>query len=528
MPEEKKSFVSPYLRASYPIIYVNTSECARAQESIIQEATESSKKKVYMFYSWDCEAGTVQFLQGKTGSFEKKPIAKFENMDPLDPLTPLRFLKAKNDPQIMFLHNYHKWINGIDVQQFLLNNLDMLKSNGKCVIVLSPVNLIPKEIEKYVVCLDFGLPGPEEIRETVDMQIKGLSTKADTLASIKKNVEDNWEQILNASKGLSKFELENSVAMSLIEKRIVCPTLIGGMKRQLVKKSETLEFVNFKEQFADIGGLDRLKKFAMMIVKSPIAKGILMAGVPGCGKTMIAKALGNEAHLPVISMDFGRMFGKYVGESEGKMRDALMIIDAVSPCIVIIDEIEKGLGGVNSQSSADGGTTQRVFGTFLSWLQDKEGGSSYFFATANNLKQLPPEFLRAERWDAMFFVDLPNKAERKTILDLYLKKFGVDPSNCPELKGWSGAEIKSLCRTARILKDAGEKVCDLGAASEFVIPLSSTKAKDIADIRIAAREAKMVLASTITEEDESASAEAENKGKRMLDVDENGVKSVGF
>jgi hypothetical protein len=527
MAEEKKSFVSPYLRASYPIIYVNTSECARAQDSIIQEAIESSKKKSYQFYSWDCEAGTVQFLQNKTGSFEKKPIAKIGGMDPLDPLTPLRFLKDKNDPQIMFLHNYHKWINGIDVQQFLLNNLDMLKSNGKCVVILSPVNLIPKEIEKYVVCLDFGLPGPEEIRETVDMQIKGLSTKAETLTSIKKNVEDNWEQILNASKGLSKFELENSVAMSLIEKRIVCPTLIGGMKRQLVKKSETLEFINFKERFSDIGGLDRLKKFALKIVKSHLAKGILMTGVPGCGKSMIAKALGNEANLPVISMDFGRMFGKLVGESEGKMRDALAIIDAVSPAVILIDEIEKGLGGIKSSNMSDGGTGSRVFGTFLNWLQDKKTGSSYCFATSNKIDAIPPEFLRAGRWDAIFFVDLPNSAERKTILEMYIKKFGINPNNVPDLKGWSGAEIEQVCRIARIFQDAGDENCDLGAASEFVIPLSRTRGDEITKIRDWAKN-NANPASTRTEDDEKATAESESKGKRMLDVDENGVRSVGF
>ena len=527
MSEEKKSFVSPYLRASYPVIYVNTSECERAMSSIIQEAIESSKKKSYQFYSWDCDSGINQFLQNKSGAFEKKAVPKTGAFDPLDPLAPLKFLKDKVDSKIMFLHNYHKWITSIDVMQWMLNNLDFLKSNGICIIVLSPVNTVPKEIEKYVVCLDFGLPGPEEIRETVDMQIRGLSTKAETLASIKKNVEDNWESILNASKGLSKFELESSIAMSLIERRIVCPTLIGGMKRQLVKKSETLEFVNFSEKFEDIGGLDRLKKFALMIVKSHLSKGILMTGVPGCGKSMVAKALGNEANLPVISMDFGRMFGKLVGESEGKMRDALAIIDAVSPAVILIDEIEKGLGGIKSSNMSDGGTGSRVFGTFLNWLQDKKTGSSYCFATSNKIDAIPPEFLRAGRWDAIFFVDLPNAAERKVILEMYIKKYKIDPKNVPDLKGWSGAEIESVCRIARIFQDAGEKNCDLGAAAEFVIPLSRTRGDEITKIRDWAK-GNAILASTRTEEDEAATADASNKGKRMLDVSEGGVNSVGF
>lgn len=511
----QEPLIGPYLRASYPILYVNTTECARAQEALIYEAIESSKKKNYQFFSWDCEMGIMQISVSKSGGMEKKSI-KFGNSDQLSPITPLKLIADKNDPQILFLHNFHKWINVIDIQQWLLNHIDMMKSNGKAVVILSPVSAVPKEIEKFVVSIDFPLPSSDEISEIVDLQIRGLSSKQETVNTVKKDVENNWESILNASKGLCRFELENAIAMSLIDKKKVDPILIGGMKRQLVKRSETLEFVDFKETFADIGGLDNLKEFALKIVKSKIAKGILMTGVPGCGKTMIAKALGNEANLPVISLDFGRMFGKFVGESEGKMRDALQIIDRVSPCIVIVDEIEKGLGGVKSSHLSDGGTGARVFGSFLSWLQDKKGGSSYFFATSNDVFKLPPEFMRAGRWDGIFFVDLPNFSERKVILDIYVKKYSVDPSNCPDLKGYSGAEIESLCRTARILKDAGDEKCDLGAAGKFVIPLSRTKASDINEIREWAR------GNAIPASLHEAIEKTTNKSGRMLDTE------VGF
>ena len=195
-------------------------------------------------------------------------------------------------------------------------------------------------------------------------------------------------------------------------------------------------------------------------------------GTPGTGKSHFAKGLGKALGLPTPGLDFGRMFGSLVGESEGRIREALAVVDAFSPCILFIDEIEKGLSGIQSSGSTDGGTGSRVFGTFLTWLNDHKS-RVFVVATCNDVSKMPPEFLRAERWDAIFFVDLPTERERRIILDLYQKQYHVEGEPSHGLQGWSGAEIKSLCRIAAMMK------CTLQEAERYVIPLCHSMADKI-------------------------------------------------
>ena len=479
--EKEEGFALPYLRAGYPCIWVETPEQSRAQDELADEANSSKKKNekdTYEVYSWDIVGGLSQYAGGKKNGIEAGRGAQND-----DPLWPLNFIKQAKNPCLMFLHNYHRFIKSIEILQTVLNIVDDLKSKRKHLIFLSPVIEIPKEIEKYVVVLNFDLPGESKLSDILDLQFKGLKSryeekKPEKLRQVADDLKKNRPLIIKAMLGLTAMEAENAIAHSLVRTGVFDPNCIAKMKSQLVKKSGTLSYSTFKEKFTDIGGLDILKEFSMKLVSDSTgsAKGCLLTGVPGCGKSMLVKALGNEVNLPVICLDFGSMFGSYVGESESRMRSALKIIDAVSPCIVIVDEIEKGLGGVRSSHLTDGGTGSRVFGTFLTWLEDKTS-QSYMFATSNDIFKLPPEFLRAGRWDAIFFVDLPNSIEQETILRLYLDKYEVDRKGCPSLDGWSGAEIETLCRLAKILKT------NCGGAAKYVKPLSESMSTEITKIR---------------------------------------------
>jgi SpoVK/Ycf46/Vps4 family AAA+-type ATPase len=278
--------------------------------------------------------------------------------------------------------------------------------------------------------------------------------------------------LLDAAMGMTAFEAENAFALSLTTHRKFVPSLVFRQKAQLLEKSATLELSSFTERFSDLGGLDNLKAFSRRIAGSELARGILLVGVPGCGKSLFAKALGNELGIPTISMDFGRMFGSKVGESEERIRHAMNVVDAMSPCVLFIDELEKGIGGIASSNQSDGGTGSRVFGTFLTWLNDHKS-RVFVVATTNNISHLPPEFLRAERWDGIFFVDLPTPEEQKEILGMHRKAFNLSEQETPDLTGWSGAEIRSMCRIAAMMDSS------LKEAAKYIVPLSKSMSEQL-------------------------------------------------
>jgi SpoVK/Ycf46/Vps4 family AAA+-type ATPase len=273
----------------------------------------------------------------------------------------------------------------------------------------------------------------------------------------------------------------------------------------MVEKSAALQFSQFTETFATLGGLENLKEWTLNRFKNrrpglPF-RGILLLGVPGTGKSHFAKALGNEVGWPVLSLDMGRVFGSLVGESEAKMREALKVVDAMAPCVLFIDEIEKGLAGVGGTSN-DGGTTQRVGGTFLQWLNDHTS-EVFVIATCNSYEKLPPEYTRMGRWDAIFFVDNPGSGEREQILQIHTDQFQVTPKGkkLPDLDGYSGAEIR------QVAIEAAYNGGDLEAATRFVIPISKSQKQQMDALREWAR-ARTIPASRPPAE--------EIKGKRRV------------
>lgn len=447
-----------HVRAGFPALWVQTQEPSRT----IGEWGGEAVKVGYKAFSWDCQSGVRDTING----FKKEMP---------DPLEAVSFLTTINQKSVIFLQNFHRFLRGdgaIDIIQLIYNLLDQYKASGKTIIILAPCIEIPIELSKVFTALSFDLPTKDDLKKILDYM-------AD---SSKKPLPDGEKQdaILEAGKGLAAFEFENALALSLVAKKSFDPLIVMDQKSQLIKKNASLMLEKFDESLENLGGLENLKSFCRKIVHSPYSRGVLLLGVPGTGKSHFAKGLGKELGLPTPGLDFGRMFGSLVGESEGRIREALNVIDAFSPCLLFIDEIEKGLSGIQSSGQTDGGTGSRVFGTFLTWLNDHKS-RVFVVATCNDVSKMPPEFLRAERWDAIFFVDLPTERERQIILDLYRKQYGVKGEPSHNLQGWSGAEIKSLCRIATMMK------CTLPEAERYVIPLSQSMAEKIQNLREWAR-----------------------------------------
>jgi len=271
---------------------------------------------------------------------------------------------------------------------------------------------------------------------------------------------------------------------------------VAESKTQVIRKSGILEYYHQSESFADVGGLGRLQAWfnqrsaafanTARYAGLPLPKGVMLVGVPGCGKSLCARALAGGWRVPLVRLDVGRIFGGLVGQSEANLRQAIQTAEAVSPCILWIDEVEKGFAGVRGQGG--GGVAARVFGTFLNWLQDKRS-PVFVVATANDLSALPPEFLRQGRFDDIFFVGLPAEAERKTIFQIHLKKRHRQPETfdldvvSKATEGYSGAEIEQAVNTALFMAfDAGRELTqtDLLQAVTDTRPLSRSRAKEIA------------------------------------------------
>lgn len=329
------------------------------------------------------------------------------------------------------------------------------------VFIVSDVLRIPKELENYITIFEIPLPNQTEIVEIIkdfaaDLDIKVDDEVVDDFAlSLKGMSEFQIKQILNLA-------YQNGGTLTLNDKY-----LILREKQQYIKKSGLLELVNFRESIDDIGGLDNLKAWLQkkaVIFKNldaaikfgvDVPKGIMIVGMPGCGKSLTAKATASLFEIPLVRLDVGSLLGKYVGESESNMRRALKLSEAISPCVLWVDEIEKAFAGVGAGGGSSDVTT-RLFGQFLTWMQEKDN-TVFIVATANDISHLPPEFLRKGRFDELFFVDLPNAAERKQIFEIHLKKRRKWNKNIDTIKliretdGFNGADIEA------VVKDTIEK-----------------------------------------------------------------------
>ena len=324
------------------------------------------------------------------------------------------------------------------------------------VFIVSDVTVIPPELENYITVFDVPLPSVNEILALIHEFIADLEI---TVA------EDTINNIALSFKGLNEFQIKQILNLAYQDGGCIDEDdtrLILKEKEQFIKKSGMLEIISFNETIEDIGGLENLKIWLARKAKIfsnldkaikfgvDIPKGIMIVGMPGCGKSLTAKATANLFKIPLVRLDVGRLLGKYVGESEENMRKALQLSEAISPCVLWIDEIEKAFSGVGGDGGGNDVTT-RLFGQFLTWMQEKES-TVFIVATANDISRIPPEFLRKGRFDELFFVDLPNGEERKKILDIHLKKRkkwnkAIDSiALIKETDGYNGADLEAVVK----------------------------------------------------------------------------------
>ena len=351
-----------------------------------------------------------------------------------------------------------------------------LKQKRSTVIFFSTVLNIPKELEKELIILDMPLPKLSDFEKLFSKLAKEFNISSDIDISILKSLL-----------GLTIEEAENALSKAIVQNGKLTEEeieILISQKEQIIKKSGHLEYFHPKNNMNSIGGLDNLKKWLetrykafsqnakKYKLKSP--KGIMLLGIPGTGKSLSAKAVSASWKMPLLRLDFGKVFGGLVGESESNIREAIKISESLSPCILWIDEIEKGLSGLGG--NGDSGTSSRVFGTFLTWIQEKES-EVFVMATANDISMLPPELLRKGRFDEIFFVDLPTKDERIEILKIHLANVEQDAKSlnieklADETKGFSGAELEEAVNEGLF------NVFDVNSSSKPIL-----KTNDLLDI----------------------------------------------
>jgi SpoVK/Ycf46/Vps4 family AAA+-type ATPase len=284
--------------------------------------------------------------------------------------------------------------------------------------------------------------------------------------------------VLDAAAGLTRYESEGAFALSLARHGVLRADVVAELKAQALKKNQLLTLHRGTERFDTLGGLAGVKEFcrrALQGGRTVKPRGVLLLGVPGTGKSCLAKALGNETGRPTLLLDLGSLYGSLVGQTELQVRQALRTIDAMAPCIAFIDEVEKGLAGVGGQG--DSGVSSRLFGALLTWMSDRDN-DVFLVLTSNDVSKLPPEFSRAERLDATFFLDFPSSAEKDAIWALYRAHFSIPESQSrPDDTDWTGAEVRACCRLAALLD------VPLTQAARQVVPVAVTAAEQVEKLR---------------------------------------------
>src|SRR3954468_18345328 len=402
-----------YIRAGYAGLYLVSHEEQRVEAAL--KAIAAWLK--HGLYAWSATAGLIDTTSGTSRGAQ-------------DPMEVLGALSELPEDSIVLLRDYHLFFE--DPNPLLLRQLkDQLragKTKGHTVAVLGCRLKLPPELERDFIVVDFTLPGAEALGEVLNGILESTGKKRPS--------PESTAALIDAARGLTTTEAEDAFALSVVETGELNPAVIAREKAQAVKKNGLLELIETRESLDSIGGLDVLKDWLLKRREAftprakeyglPMPKGVLMLGIPGCGKSLTAKATASVFGVPLLRLDAGRIFAGLIGQSESNLRSVIQTAEAIAPCVLWIDELEKGFAGSKRSGATDGGTSARVFGSFINWMQEKTS-PVFVVATANDVSQLPPEMLRKGRWDELFFVDLPNQAEREVIWEIQISKYGRDP-----------------------------------------------------------------------------------------------------
>jgi len=476
------------VRARYPLVYLVTSEEQRL-EALLRGLAERHGKALV---GWTVTRG-FRRLGGGRGA----PLPDGVR----EPVPALQAIEKLAEPSVVVLEDFHPFLADPTVVRAVRDLAHALKATYTTVLLLSPTLVIPPELEKEISVLDVPLPTFRDLlgllKEIVGVLRQGGRAKVDLTNA-------DAEQLIKAAQGLTLSEAENAFAKAVAHDGRLWKDdiqLVLEEKRQVIRKSGLLEYFATDESLATVGGLELLKGWlsrrgaafsdAARAFGLPEPKGLLLLGVQGCGKSLTAKAIAATWKLPLLRLDMGRIFSGLVGSSEENLRKAIRTAESVAPVVLWIDEVEKGLSGVASSGQSDGGVTARVFGTLLTWLQEKTA-PAFVVATANRIDLLPPELLRKGRFDEIFFIDLPAAPEREEILRIHVARRRRDPARydlarlAAAANGFSGAELEQAVVSA--LHDAFAEGIELSQrhlekAIGETMPLSVTMREELDRLR---------------------------------------------
>ncbi len=484
--------IETLIRARYPILYIVSSEETRVQGLVLEIAARRQKK----VFEWSFSTGIVS-------AGTSIQLQKHRNAATKDPLLALDHVIDQVEPAIFVFNDFHPFLtkNNFAVVRKLKEIALHLKNSFKTIVLVSPVLEIPSELEKEITVLNFPLPDRVDLGRLLDRIIEDVRQYKQVHIELD---EAGRERLLQAALGLTLGEAENVFAKIIVKDERLSGEDVNEVlaeKQQIIRKSGLLEYYATDETFGSVGGMsvlkDWLQKRAVAFTEQarafglPAPKGILLLGVQGCGKSLCAKAVSSLWQLPLLRFDMGRMFGSLVGSSEENVRRAIAVAESVAPAILWVDEIDKAFAGAQGSGATDGGTTARVFGTFLTWLSEKTA-PVFVVATANDISQLPAELLRKGRLDEIFFVDLPAAEERQEIFGIHIGKRGRDPARfdlaalADASANFSGAEIEQAVISA--LYDAFYAQSDLATeqvleALRQTVPLARTMDEQISRLR---------------------------------------------
>ena len=428
-----------YLKAGFPAISIKTDEPERIGIELLPVLKEAN----FNIMDWD--------------------IIKAN-----DPMAAIAGLLEAKDNSVMLAFNFHWFLNKPQIIQLLINSFPEFSAMGKCFIVISNQVQLPKEIEKDFLLMNLELPGESAIGKSIDFITNGMP----------ETVVKDRAKIIDMAKGLTKREMENVFALSLVEKKEIDPAIISQFKSQTIEKSGFLSVLKSDKTFDDVVGYAVVKSFIMSTINSPDAKGIILVGPPGCGKTSLAEAIMAQTGKFGLQVNMGKLFSKFVGETDKNIDYAIELIKSIGNCLVLIDEMEKAFSGAGSTGEGDSGVTRRALSRWLDFLQNRPKGI-YVVATCNSFKGMPPEYLRPGRWDTSpFYMDLPNHEVRQQILTHYAEKKNVKVEDQKlNLENFSGAELEALVNVSAMMQQS------LSESMKFIIPIAQTMPQEINDLR---------------------------------------------
>ena len=449
-----------YVDASYSALYISTHEESRVCNDIFK-----SLSLTHTIMEWDSLLG----LREKMDEFNMgKPIG--DSQDPVSLFTIIaNSCRNSERPLIFVLKDFHLQFDNplkkLQIIRAFKNASDLLKAVNSCVLVIAPLVKIPIELNKAFQLLDFSLPTTEAINEQLSFIHE--SANAGKEEANKLELQNTIrEAAVEAAKGMTDVEIENAFSLAFVTNKGFNLPFVKSVFRekiQQVKKSGLLTYIETDITFDNVGGLEgvkdwaRTRKHAFSVrareYKLPFPKGIGLAGIAGCGKTLISKAIANELGFPLFQLDLGKLFSKYVGETEQNFADMIKTVESIGRCVLQIDEVEKYLNTGAVSGQGDSGTSSRSFGSILTWMSDRKS-PAFIIATSNNHLILPMELIRKGRFDEWFWVDLPSQEDKEDIFNVVIKKFGRRIENFDTVAlskaadKFSGAEIDNVFKDA--------------------------------------------------------------------------------